>query len=81
MLGYRIEYDIKSINGSTLIPLDQLTNELEIKRIKQLSIAKQIYIHCKSGKRSKKAIILLKEFGINATNVDGGMDAWLKENY
>ena len=31
--------------------------------------------------RSKKAILILKEYGISAKNITGGIDAWLKENY
>ncbi len=74
------EYEMQSINGSTLIPLDQISNKEEINKLKQISLDKRLYIHCKSGKRSKKAILLLKKHGIDAINIIGGIDAWKTKN-
>ena len=35
-----------------------------------------IYIICRSGNRSKKATKKLRDSGVNAINVSGGMKAW-----
>ncbi len=76
----KMENEVRSIKGSCLIPLDAISNPKEIKKLKEISLKKQIYIHCKSGERSKKAIIILKKYGIYATNIAGGIDAWITEN-
>jgi rhodanese-related sulfurtransferase len=36
-------------------------------------------VHCKSGVRSSKALGLLKDAGIEGTNVKGGILAWSRE--
>ncbi len=76
----KLENRIECIKGSTLIPLDEISKMESIKKLKEISLDKKLYIHCKSGERSKKAILLLKQYGISATNVNGGIEAWEKEN-
>jgi sulfur-carrier protein adenylyltransferase/sulfurtransferase len=66
------EYQIARIPGSTLIPLGQLGA-----RYGELPSGKEIVIHCKSGVRSAKAVNLLKEHGIEAKNLKGGILAWI----
>ena len=41
---------------------------------------KTIYVYCKSGGRSAKAVAKLTEMGYNAINLEGGYDAVKKEN-
>ena len=77
----KMENKINSIDGSTLIPLDNLSEKIEIEKIKEISLKKELYIHCKSGERAKKAILILKKYGIYAKNITGGIDAWLRESY
>jgi rhodanese-related sulfurtransferase len=70
------EYHIAHIQGSKLIPLGQLPDE-----IADLPKDQQILVHCKAGGRSTKAVKLLLENGFtHVKNVTGGMDAWLTEN-
>ena len=67
------EFQISRIAGSTLIPLGQLPA-----RLGELPAAGQeIIVHCKSGARSAKAVALLKEKGIEAKNLKGGILAWI----
>ncbi len=73
------EYHENSIEGSILIPLQNIEEKENIEKIRELSRAKSLYIHCKTGKRSHKAIIKLKEYGIDAINLKGGINAWNKE--
>ena len=62
-----------SIEGATFIPLGQL-NE----RLGELPRDTRVFVHCKSGKRSARAVSLLQAEGFtDAVNVAGGMDAWL----
>jgi len=74
----RLEAKIESIEKSILIPLKNIENGQDIQKIKRLSSNKKLYIHCKSGSRSTKAIEILQKHGINAINVIGGIDEWKK---
>ena len=67
------EYDICSIPGSTLIPLDELPNRLD-----ELRDVGEMIVHCKSGARSAKAVKLLREAGLtDAHNLKGGILRWI----
>lgn len=70
------EYAVAHIEGSRLIPLKTLPEQLA-----SLPTDREILIHCKSGGRSAKAVQLLLDHGFTRVrNVTGGMDAWLAEN-
>ncbi len=73
------EADIAVIKGAVLLPLDQIENGTAIERLRQLAAGKRLYVHCKLGGRSAKALIALKREGIEGLNVAGGIDAWSKE--
>jgi len=62
-----------------LIPLDQIENGTALERVQQLAAGKTLYVHCKLGGRSAKALIALKRSGIDGINVAGGIDAWSLE--
>jgi len=67
-----VEYEISRIEGSHLIPLDQLLN-----RLNELDSARDIVAHCRTGARSAKAIELLQEAGFRKLrNLKGGVLAW-----
>jgi len=70
------EYKANSIKGSTLVPLQNIEDGKDIEKIKLMSANKRIYVHCQTGKRSIKAISLLKKYGIEASNLIGGINAW-----
>ena len=55
--------------GSTLIPLGQLPSRLE----RAAAAGQEIIVHCKTGVRSAKAVAILKENGIEAKNLKGGI--------
>jgi adenylyltransferase/sulfurtransferase len=66
------EYEICSIKGSKLIPLDELPD-----RVNELDTADEIVVHCHTGARSAKAVMLLKELGFKKVkNLQGGIEAW-----
>ncbi|MEP4079327.1 molybdopterin-synthase adenylyltransferase MoeB [Haloferula sp.] len=68
------EYAEVSIPGSKLIPLGELAD-----RISEIPKEGEVLVHCKLGGRSAKAVALLQEQGIaGATNVEGGIEAWLQ---
>ncbi len=74
-----IEHNEYSISGSKLIPLSNIESGEAISEIKILAANKNLYLFCKSGKRSLLAIKHLKKFGISVTNIEGGIEAWNKE--
>jgi len=67
------EYKEKHIQGVRSVPLDEIENH-----IAEFNTKKTIYVHCRSGNRSKKAIEKLKALGVTAelVNVEGGLMAW-----
>jgi adenylyltransferase/sulfurtransferase len=69
------EYQIARIAGVTLYPLGLLPQ-----RFTELDPNQMLYIHCKSGKRSMKALEFLRQQGFKyVKNVKGGIDAWSDE--
>lgn len=73
------EYQIAKIPGSVLIPLPEIESGEGIPKVKEATNGHKLLVHCKSGMRSAKAIGLLKEAGIEGTNVKGGILAWSRE--
>ena len=73
------EADVAVIPRSQLIPLAQIENGERIDEIRRLAGQRPIYVHCKLGGRSARAVELLSQHGIDATNVAGGIDAWSQQ--
>src|SRR5438477_11909726 len=69
------EYQIAHVDGVPLIPLNSLPQ-----RFTELDPNQTLYIHCKSGVRSLKAVKFLQEQGFKyAKSVKGGINAWSDE--
>ncbi len=73
------EYEIAKIEGSVLIPLGDLESGSGVTKVRELANGHRIIAHCKLGGRSAKALAILKEAGIEGTNVKGGINAWSQE--
>ncbi|RAM52165.1 MAG: molybdenum cofactor biosynthesis protein MoeB [Hapalosiphonaceae cyanobacterium JJU2] len=73
------EYEIAKIPGSVLIPLPDIENGNGVDKVQELVNGHRLIVHCKSGMRSAKALGILKQAGIDGTNVKGGILAWSKE--
>ncbi|MGJ0486483.1 MAG: rhodanese-like domain-containing protein [Methylomicrobium sp.] len=66
------EYHYAKINGSTLIPLQQIPE-----RIGELDPKRNIVVICHHGMRSMQAAAYLAHHGFaNILNLQGGIDAW-----
>ena len=63
------------IQNSVLIPLDKLKDSHN--KIEQY-IDKEIFVYCRSGRRSEVATRYLNEHGFKAFNLVGGFLAWEK---
>ncbi|MGM1430531.1 rhodanese-like domain-containing protein [Sphingobacterium lactis] len=65
------EYEVSNLNGVN-IPLSGVVIESD-----QISKDLPVVIHCRSGKRSAQAIMLLEQEGFtNLSNLQGGILAW-----
>ena len=73
------EYDIARIPGSVLVPLPDIEQGHGVEKVKELVNGHRLIAHCKMGGRSAKALGILKEAGIEGTNVKGGITAWSRE--
>jgi rhodanese-related sulfurtransferase len=66
------EYREAHIPGSVLIPLGELPA-----RLAEIPTDRDVYVHCRMGARSGRAVDYLRAFGRpNSFNVSGGIDAW-----
>ncbi len=69
------EHQMAHIPGTTLIPLSALPQ-----RLGELNREQTIYLHCKTGGRSRTALEMLKRNGFTRVkSVRGGILAWSKE--
>jgi adenylyltransferase/sulfurtransferase len=70
------EYEIAHIPGSVLVPLSEIEDGSGVAKIRTLAVGKELWVHCKSGIRSAKALGLLSAQGVLGKNVKGGILAW-----
>jgi adenylyltransferase/sulfurtransferase len=69
------EWDIAHLDGATLIPVNSVTA-----RANELSTADEIVVYCKSGVRSARAVIQLRQLGFRKLwNLKGGINAWAED--
>ena len=68
------EFSTSSIEGSISIPLSRLNQNSDLEFIQKESLRKEVFIICKSGKRSEKASIILSKFKIQSRSIEGGIE-------
>lgn len=68
------EWKIARIKGATLIPLQEL--HLQIPHLLEVLGERRVVVYCHTGRRSRVATAMLREKGIDAYNLTGGIDAW-----
>jgi adenylyltransferase/sulfurtransferase len=73
------EYEIAQIPGSVLVPLPDIEDGQGVDKVKEILNGHRLIAHCKLGGRSAKALSILKQAGIEGTNVLGGITAWSRE--
>lgn len=67
------EYAEVHAAGATLIPLGELPA-----RAGEVPTSGTVYVICRSGARSARAVAFLREAGVDAVNVGGGTLAWVE---
>jgi rhodanese-related sulfurtransferase len=70
------EYDEVHAEGAVLVPLDQL-----VERVDEVPTDRTVYVICRSGPRSAKAVEFLRSVGVDAINVTGGTLAWVEAGH
>jgi rhodanese-related sulfurtransferase len=66
------EYQEMSIPGAVLIPLGQVLDRLD-----EIPEDSDVYVHCRMGSRSARAVEFLRAHGRpRSFNVAGGIEAW-----
>ena len=73
------EADVAVIPGSHLVPLARIENGEGLDEIRRIAGHRPIYVHCKLGGRSARAVELLTHHDIDSINVSGGIDAWSQQ--
>jgi len=68
------EFSTSSIEGSISIPLSHLNQNSDLEFIQKESLSKEVFIICKSGKRSEKASRILSKFKIQSRSIEGGIE-------
>ncbi|HYO22547.1 MAG TPA: rhodanese-like domain-containing protein [Flavisolibacter sp.] len=68
------EYEEANLGGR-LVPLGKIQT-MQVEEIEDLK-DEEVIIHCRSGKRSQMACMVLDQMGFtNTVNVEGGIIAW-----
>lgn len=70
------EFDDGHIPGAINVAYLQLAN-----RLSEVPAGKHIFVNCRSGFRSARAVSYLNEHGYSATNIAGGFLAWEAAGY
>lgn len=65
------EYELWRIPGARLIPLDAVRE-----RARGLDPRREYLVYCRSGRRSRAAAFLMRQQGLNAVSIRGGIGAW-----
>jgi len=79
LVDVRSEYDFEKeggIENAVHIPLSTIGKGGE----KELPPDRTIVLYCQMGQRSKTALKILLELGINSYSLDGGITAWNKSH-
>jgi|CXWL01.1.fsa_nt_gi rhodanese-related sulfurtransferase len=67
------EWDLTHLAGSIHIPLDEIASRADSIEVPP---GKTVALMCHRGVRSLKAAALLREAGIHAFSIAGGMESW-----
>ncbi len=68
---YDMEIGENRITGARSLPLDQIRSLSH-----QIDLGSRYLVYCRNGQRSRVAAFLLKERGIDAVSIAGGISAW-----
>jgi rhodanese-related sulfurtransferase len=70
----KAEWQTARIEGARLVPLDELAGRVD--EIEEWAEDGPVVLHCHHGGRSMKATLFLRQRGIEARSMAGGIDLW-----
>jgi rhodanese-related sulfurtransferase len=65
------EWELWRLKNARLIPLEEIRE-----RSQGLDKAREYIVYCRSGRRSRAAAFLMRQAGLNALSLEGGIAAW-----
>ena len=68
------EFQAARIDGSTLIPMRQITQQLD-----QIPKDRPVIVYCHHGMRSMNVTLWLRSKSVEAQSLSGGIDRWSEE--
>lgn len=68
------EFDAGHLAGAVRIGVDAVPNHID-----ELATVDELVVYCRSGMRSARAVDILRQRGINAVSLTGGLLAWQRE--
>ncbi len=68
------EHQAARIEGATLIPMKEIP-----RRLGEISSAQPVIVYCHAGMRSLDVASWLRQQGVNARSLNGGIDRWSRE--
>jgi rhodanese-related sulfurtransferase len=80
LLDVRSPEEIKQGAIKTALFVNYFDDDFAKKATNKLDKNKPVYLYCRSGNRSGKSAIILKEKGFEVYNIIGGYNQWKKEN-
>lgn len=80
LLDVRTKEETKQGYIKTAVFADFFNQNFPVIAEQKLDKTKPVYLYCRSGNRSGKAAIILKEKGFKVYNIVGGFNKWKLEN-
>lgn len=76
IIDVREDYEVKEgkLEQAVHIPLGLIETPEHLAKVKEMAKEKKVYIYCRSGARSQRAVNTLKKHGVNAVNAGGYED-------
>lgn len=68
------EWEIAHLSGAVLVPLHEL--QQRVHEVAAAAKGRKAVVYCHHGNRSKVGAALLREAGVEASSLKGGIDAW-----
>ena len=70
------EFEAGHVDGSVHITLQELPE-----RVDEVDTSRPVVVTCQVGQRSRLAAEFLRSRGIDAHNLEGGLEAWVQEGF
>jgi len=68
---YEEEWELWRLRNARLVPLDQIRE-----RSRGLDPKREYIVYCRTGRRSRAAAFLMRQAGLNAVALEGGISEW-----